>query len=46
MAAAALAIIGPRANRPEVIRGLEEATQAEDPKLRSVAKEALQVVRR
>lgn len=46
MPALALGQIGPRANRPEVIRSLEEAAQAKDRKVQETAREALQSIRK
>jgi HEAT repeat protein len=44
--AMALGEIGPRANRPSVIRGLEEAAQSANKPLRDAAQEALRKIRR
>jgi HEAT repeat protein len=43
--ARALAAVGPRANRPDVIRALEDCTKAKDQKLREEAQEALRKIR-
>jgi HEAT repeat protein len=39
--AQALGLIGPKANRPDVVRALDELTRAADPRLRGAAKDAL-----
>jgi HEAT repeat protein len=44
MAAEALARIGKKANRPDIIKSLKEAAEASDPKVRDAAKEALRKI--
>jgi HEAT repeat protein len=44
LAARALARIGPKANRPEIIRRLKEAAEAPDPRVRQAANEALRQI--
>lgn len=46
VAAQALGKIGTRANQPEIIRGLEKATQAKDEGLRTAAREALERIQK
>src|SRR5262249_17948990 len=43
--AQALGIIGPTANRPDVIRALQDVAKSSDPKLREAAQEALKKIR-
>src|SRR5262249_18748294 len=43
--AEALGAVGPKANRPDVIKALEEAGRSSDPKLREAAKDALKKIR-
>ena len=44
MAAVALARIGPRANRPEIVKALKEATQSTEPRVRDAAAKALKSI--
>jgi HEAT repeat protein len=45
-AALALGRIGPKANRPDIVRGLQDTTQSPDPKAREAATEALRRIQK